>query len=698
MTATRFPVPLPRAPDTSAGSQVDDYHGTVIPDPYRWLEDPDSPETQAWVAAQNAVTFDYLQRLPDREPLRARLTELIDYERYSAPFKKGGRYFFFKNDGLQNQSVLYVQPSLEAAPRVLLDPNQLSADGTVALTVTEPSRDGTLLLYGISASGSDWQEFKIRQVEDGADRPDHLRWIKFSTGTWTKDGKGFFYARYPEPEPGEALVAQNRGMELYYHTVGTPQSDDRLIYRRPDQPEWGFAPYVTHDGRYLIIGVWRGTDPRTGLFYLDLVEPEAPVLTGPVVSLFSDFDAAYDFIGNDGTVFYLRTDRDAPRSRLLELDLGTPTEWRTIIPEQPEVLETAGLIGGRLVTLYMQDAQSRLRIWERDGRPVTEVPLPTAGSVAGVSGTPDDPEMFYIFTSFLHPATVFRYDVTTGENSVFKAPQVRFDPSRFVTRQVFYPAKDGVKVPMFITHAKDLVLDGQNPTLLYGYGGFNANLTPAFSAIRLAWLERGGVYAVANLRGGGEYGEDWHRAGMLEKKQTVFDDFIAAAEYLIREKYTRPESLAIQGGSNGGLLVGAVMTQRPDLFAVALPAVGVMDMLRFHHFTIGWAWVPEYGSAADPTQFPYLRAYSPLHNLVSGTDYPATLITTADHDDRVVPAHSFKFAAALQRATSWRRPAYIRIDTKAGHGAGKPIAKIIEEEADVMAFALANLAPRSDRT
>ncbi len=685
-------LPIRRPPPTRTTDQVDSYHGVEVSDPYRWLEDTESPETTAWIAEQNQVTFDYLQTLPMREPLKRRLTALYDYERFSIPYHRGGRYFYTRNSGLQNQAVLYVQDSLAAEGRELLDPNRLSADGTIALTLVEPSPDGDLLLYGTATSGSDWQEFRIRQVDDGIDRVDHLRWVKFSRGSWTRDGKGFFYSRYPEPAPDAALSGQNRDMKVYYHRLGSDQNEDLLVYQRPDEPDWGFGAEVTHDGRYLILTVWLGTDSKTRVYYQDLGDPMAPSLDGAVVKLLDEFDAAYGFIGNEGPIFYFRTDRDAPRGRVVAIDTRTPAPdaWQEIIAEAEQPLDGVTLVGGRLVASYLVDAKSRLAIVDLDGKAVSDIPLPGIGTAGGVSGEPDRSEMFFAFTSFLFPTSVYRYDLLTGDLAPFRSSRLTFDPSAFVTEQVFVASPDGTQVPVFLTHRRELNRDGTHPTLLYAYGGFNANLTPFFDPSMIAWLEQGGIYAQANLRGGGEYGEDWHRAGMFEKKQNVFDDFIAVAEYLIRERYTGSDRLVVEGGSNGGLLVGAVMTQRPDLFAVALPDVGVMDMLRYHRFTIGWAWAAEYGSADDPAYFPVLRAYSPLHNLKPGTDYPATLVTTADHDDRVVPGHSFKFAAALQAATAWARPAYIRVETKAGHGAGKPIAKMVEARADVLAFALAN--------
>jgi prolyl oligopeptidase len=689
----------PQYPVTPTGPVVDDYHGTAVPDPYRWLEEVDADETRAWVAAQNRVTFEWLDQIPERAALRERLTALWDYPRYGTPFRKGGRYFFFKNDGLQNQAVLYTQPTLDAAPTVLLDPNTLSADGTIALTTTAVSEDGSLLVYGTAQSGSDWNEFRVREVATGADRGDHLRWIKFSGAAWTHDGQGFFYSRYPEPAEGNVLLAENRHQKLYYHRLGTPQEADRLMWERPDQPEWGVAASVTEDGRYLILHIWLGTDRRNRIAYADLGDPLRPDLGAPVVMLLGAFDAAYGFVGNDGPVFYFQTDNAAPRQRVIAIDARSsePAAWRTLIPEQPDALESVTLIHDTFVAAYLHDAASRLRLFALDGTDRGEVALPTLGSLAGITGQRRDREMFYGFTSFLYPTTIFRYDFTVSRSEVLKAPQIAFDPSGYVTEQVFYRSKDGTRIPMFLTYRKGLRRDGSNPTYLYGYGGFNISLTPAFTASVLVWLERGGIYAVPNLRGGAEYGEEWHQAGMLGRKQNVFDDFIAAAEYLIREGYTSTPRLAIGGGSNGGLLVGAAMTQRPELFGAAVPAVGVMDMLRFHKFTIGWAWVTEYGSADSAAQFPVLHRYSPYHNLKPGTRYPATLITTADHDDRVVPGHSFKFAAALQAAQAGDAPVLIRIETKAGHGAGKPTAKIIEEAADRWAFLVRVLGirPRS---
>jgi len=669
--------------------QIDDYNGVQVPDPYRWLEDPDSDETKAWVEAQNQVTFSYLNEIPVREQIKQRLTKLWDFEKYGIPFKEGDRYFYFKNDGLQNQSVLYCLTSLDAEPRVLLDPNKLSEDGTVALSGMAISEDGKLMAYGLSTSGSDWQEWKVRDVETGKDLPDELKWIKFSGASWTQDGQGFFYSRYDEPNEKTKLEDVNYFQKLFYHHLGKPQSDDVLVYHRPDQKEWGFGGGVTEDGRYLIISVWRGTESKNLVFYQDLTNPAAEV-----VELINEFEASYSFIDNDGSVFWFQTDLDAPRGRVIAIDTSNPArdQWQEIIPQADETLEGVGLLNNQFVADYLKDAHSQIKIFDLNGSFVREVALPGIGSSGGFGGKRYDTETFYSFTSFTTPATIYRYDMVSGESTVFRQPQVDFDPADYETKQVFYSSKDGTQVPMFITHKKGIQLDGNNPTYLYAYGGFNISITPSFSVGMLVWMEMGGVYAVPNLRGGGEYGEEWHQAGTKLNKQNVFDDFIAAAEWLIAKKYTSPAKLAIGGGSNGGLLVGACMTQRPDLFGAALPAVGVMDMLRFHKFTIGWAWTAEYGSPDNPEEFKALYGYSPLHNLKLGTSYPATMITTADHDDRVVPAHSFKFAAALQAAHTGSAPVVIRIETKAGHGAGKPTTKIIEEIADRWAFLVRTLS------
>jgi prolyl oligopeptidase len=680
-------------PPTAKVDHVDLLHGNRVPDPYRWLEDDNSAQTKAWVEAQNKVTFSYLESIPARAALKERLTKLWNYERYGVPGKEGGRYIFTRNDGLQNQSVVYTMRSLDETPRVLLDPNKLSPDGTISLASSAISEDGRLMAYGTSTAGSDWNEIKVRDIDSGADLVDHIKWVKSSGASWTKDGQGFFYSRYDEPSSTNQLKGVNYFHKLCFHKLGSPQSEDPLIYDRPDQKEWGFSGGVTDDGRYLVIHVWQGTDTRNRFFYKDLEHPEAKV-----VELLKDFDADYSFIDNIETTFYFRTDLKAPRGRVIAIDLAKParSDWREILPETQDRLQGASLVNNQLMASYLKNAHTDVKVFDLDGKLVRRVELPGIGTAAGFSGKRQETEAFYSFTGFTAPTTIYRYDLKTGTSSVFRQPKVDFDPALFETKQVFYASKDGTRVPMFITHKKGLKLDGRNPTLLYGYGGFDISLTPNFSVSTLVWLEMGGVYAVPNLRGGGEYGKEWHDAGTKLKKQNVFDDFIAAAEWLIAGRYTSRDHLAISGGSNGGLLVGACMTQRPELFRAVLPAVGVMDMLRFHKFTRGWAWTSDYGSPDDPTEFKALQAYSPYHNLKPGVQYPATLVTTADHDDRVVPAHSFKFAARLQEAHRGETPVLIRIETKAGHGAGKPTSKLIEEAADKYAFLVRELEMKPD--
>jgi prolyl oligopeptidase len=673
-------------PPTKTIDQVDDYHGTPIPDPYRWLEDVDSPETLDWIRSQNELTFGFLDQLPARQRLRQRLTELWDFPKAQAPVKRAGRYFMFRNSGLQNQDVLFVLDALDAEPRALLDPNTFSNDGTVALNSWEASPDGSWLAYATSASGSDWQTWHIRSVETGADLPDTIEWSKFSGAAWMPNASGFFYARYAAPQAGEEFQSANYYQKLYFHRLGSAQEADELVYERPDEKEWGFGAQVSEDGRYLILNVWQGTDVRNRVFYRDLKG-------STVVELLPELEASYQFIGNDGPIFYFRTDLDAPRGRLIAIDTTNPRreQWRTIISQASQVLESVRLVNDQFIAVINRDAHHEIHRFALDGTWLSELSLPTLGTVMSnfestVSGFRADQEFFFGFTSFLFPLTIYRYDFESDSLQTVFVPPVNFDPSRYETRQVFVSSKDGTPIPLYLTHVKGLPLNGQNPTLLYGYGGFSISLMPGFTTGRRVWLEMGGVYAQANLRGGGEYGEDWHQAGMIHNKQNVFDDFIACAEWLIAEKITSTPKLAINGGSNGGLLVGACMTQRPELYGACLPAVGVMDMLRFHKFTIGWAWVSDYGSADDPEQFRTLRAYSPLHNIRSGVAYPPTLIFTADHDDRVVPGHSFKFAAALQAAQAGEAPVLIRIQTKAGHGFGKPTAILIEEQADFYAF------------
>ena len=679
-----------KPPVTKRIDHVDEYHGTRVPDSYRWLEDDvrTSGEVKAWVEAQNKVTFGYLESIPQREKIRKRLTELWNYEKCSAPSKRGSKYYFSKNDGLQNQFVLYEQDALDAEPRVLLDPNAWSKDGTIALAGTSFSDDGQLMAYGVAEAGSDWNTWRIMKVASREVLPDELKWVKFSSPSWTKDGLGFFYSRFDEPPKDAAFQQTNLNQKVFFHRVGSPQSDDKLIYKRPDEPKWGFQSEVTEDGRYLIVTVWKGTDDKYRVLHKDLSKGDAEL-----VELIDNFDQEYTFIGNDGTVFYFKTDLKASRKRVIAIDIAKPNpeNWREVIPESRDTLTGADLVNNQFVAKYLQDARTQVKVFSLSGQLVREVELPGIGSADGFGGKRDHTETFYSFSSYATPPRIYRYDLTTGQSRLLRQAKVDFKADDYEVRQVFYQSKDGTRVPMFITQRRGIKLDGSHPTLLYGYGGFNIPQTPGFSVNRAAWLEMGGVLAVANLRGGGEYGEEWHQGGTKLKKQNVFNDFIAAGEWLISNGYTKSQKLAIQGGSNGGLLVGAAMTQRPDLFGACLPAVGVMDMLRFHKFTAGRFWVDDYGSADNPDEFKALLAYSPYHNLRPGRKYPATLITTADTDDRVVPGHSFKFAAALQQAHAGTAPVLIRIETRAGHGAGKPTAKVIEEVADVWAFLVKNL-------
>jgi prolyl oligopeptidase len=678
-------------PPARKSDQVDDYHGVKVADPYRWLEDLDSEETRAWVEAENKLSFAYLESIPARTALKDRLTKLWNYEKYDIPFKEGNRYFYTRNSGLQNQAVLYTVTSLDAQPQLVLDPNTLSSDGTVAVAGTQVSPDGKLLAYSLSASGSDWQEWKVRDVETGKDLSDDLKWVKFSGASWRRDGEGFFYSGYEEPK-ADTLKGTNYFQKVYYHKLGSPQSEDVVVYERPDQKDWLFGGNVTEDGNYLIITVFQGTDVKNRVYYKDLKAKDAPV-----VKLLDGFDAAYTFVGNDGTRFWFQTDLQASRGKVIEIDTANPerSNWKVIVPEAKEALQTTTLVNHQFILNYLKDAYTQVKIFDTAGKFVSEVAFPGIGYAEGFGGKPTDKETFYSYTGFTTPTTIYRYDMTTGKSSIFRQPRVDFNPADYETKQVFYQSKDGTKVPMFITYKKGLKLNGNNPTYLYGYGGFNISMTPRFSVGNLVWMEMGGVYAQPSLRGGGEYGEEWHQAGMKLRKQNVYDDFIAAAQWLIDNKYTSTKKLAIGGGSNGGLLVGAALTQRPDLFGAALPAVGVMDMLRFQLFTIGWAWVSDYGTSDNAADFKALYAYSPLHNIKPGTSYPPTLITTADHDDRVWPGHSFKFAAAMQAAQAGSAPILIRIETKAGHGAGKPTSKIIEEVADRWAFLVKTLEMKS---
>ncbi|MEQ1505258.1 MAG: prolyl oligopeptidase family serine peptidase, partial [Myxococcota bacterium] len=669
-------------------SAVDTYFGTQVPDPYRWLEDPDSAETAAWVAAQNDVTSAWLAQVPQRGAIRDRLTALWNHERYGMPRKQAGKYLFEHNDGLQNQNELLVADAVTGEPRVALDANTFSADGTVPLASWGLSEDGRYLVYGTSDGGSDWNTLKVRDLAAGTDLPDTIAWVKFSEAAWSKDSAGFYYARYPEPKPGEEDAAL-ANQAVYYHRLGTAQADDAKVLDTPDQPQFGYDFAVTDDGAFLVATVWQGSEERSRIW----VRPAAGGPSVPWTRLLDAFDAMYAYVDHDGDKFWFWTDNGAPKGRLIEVDLRhpEPAAWKTVLPEGDDLLQRVGAVGDRLFATYLHDAHSVVRMFDRAGAPAGEVSLPGIGTVDGFDGEATDTETFFTFTSFTQPTQVFRYDLATDRVELFREPKVAFDPAAYTTEQVFVTSKDGTKLPMFVVHRKDLVLDGRQPTLLYGYGGFNIPSTPTFAVPNLVWLELGGVYAVANLRGGGEYGRDWHEAGTKLRKQNVFDDFIAAAEWLIGNGYTAPDRLAIHGRSNGGLLVGATLVQRPDLFGAALPAVGVMDMLKYHTWTIGWGWAADYGTSADsPEMFQALGAYSPVHNCRDAA-YPPTMVLTADHDDRVVPGHSFKFAAALQHAQQGSAPILARIDTRAGHGAGKSIAMQIDERADMLAFLVRSL-------
>ena len=673
-------------PETKRVDQVDDYFGIKVADPYRWLEDDNSEETAAWVKAENKVTFGYLEKIPFRNKIKERLEKIWDYPKYGVPFKKGENYFYFKNDGLQNQSVLYIQKGLDGKPEVFLDPNKLSEDGTVALAGMSVSKNGKYFAYSIARSGSDWNEVFFMDVESKGKLKDHLEWVKFSGMSWK--GDGVYYSRYDAPKEGEKLSGKNEYHKVYYHKLGTSQKDDILIYENEKYPLRNYYAGTTEDESYLILTETESTSGNS------LYVRKADSHDSEFTLIAKGFDNDYNVIDNIENKLLVYTNYEAPRYKLVMIDPENPDmkNWKDIIPEQKDVLQSISLIGGKIVAEYMHDAASKAYIYEYDGKQIGELSLPGIGSMGGLSGKKDEDMAFYSFTSFTFPSTIYKYDISKNKSEVFRKSEIDFDGSRYETKQVFYESKDGTKVPMFIIHKKGLKLNGKNPAYLYGYGGFNISLTPSFSLTRLVLLENNFVVAIANLRGGGEYGEEWHKAGMKMHKQNVFDDFIAAAEYLIKDGYTSSEKLAIAGGSNGGLLVGACMTQRPDLFKVALPAVGVLDMLRYHKFTIGWAWASDYGTSEEsPEMFKYLYEYSPVHNVKKGTCYPATLITTADHDDRVVPAHSFKFAAELQAKQSCENPVLIRIETKAGHGGGNPTSKIIEEYTDVWSFMMYNL-------
>jgi prolyl oligopeptidase len=666
-------------PKTREVSQIDDYHGMQVADPFRWLEIDTAAEVESWVKQQNEVTFGYLEQIPYRNALKNRITELLNYPRYSTPVKAGDYYLFYKNDGLQNQAVIYVQKGLDGTPEVFIDPNALSADGTVSISLLGPSDDNRYMAYAQSEAGSDWQQIRIIEIATRQILPDVLRWVKFSGASW--HGNGFFYSRYPEPAKGTELSGNNQFHSIFYHRLGEDQSQDQLLYEDKENPDFYHYGGVTEDHRYFILYASPGTD-GFATYYKNLAA------NGPMTPLVDGYSNKSTVIDHHEGKFILLTDIGAPKYRIVAVDPARPqeTNWTEIVPESDNFLESASTGGGRLFLSYLENATGRMYQMDMDGRNAKEIKLPGLGSAGGLGGRKEDKLLFYSFTSFVYPSTVFSYDVESGESEAFFKSPLKFNPENYVERQVFYTSKDGTRVPMFLVHKKEIAMDGNNPTYLYGYGGFNISLTPSFSASRLVLLENGGIFAMANLRGGAEFGEAWHQAGMLLNKQNVFDDFIAAGEYLIKEKYTSANKLGIAGGSNGGLLVGACMTQRPELFAVALPAVGVMDMLRYHLFTVGKGWIPEYGSSEDPTHFKNLYAYSPLHNLKPDVSYPATMITTADHDDRVVPAHSFKFAAQLQKSHKGKNPVLIRIETRAGHGAGKPTSKVIEEAADIWAF------------
>ena len=671
-------------PVAERGDVVDDCFGTAVPDPYRWLEDDNSAATAAWVEAENAVTFDYLSQIPFRDAIRQRLTELWNYPKEGAPTRHGDWWYYFYNDGLQNQSVLYRAAAPGSEGEVFLDPNALSDDGTVALSALSFSEDGAYMAYSAAASGSDWVEIRVMNTADGSLTDDRIEWVKFSGATWAPDSEGFYYSAYDAPKAG-LYSSQNQFQKVYYHRLGTPQSADRLIYSDPQHPLRYFSAWPSDDGRWVFVSGSEGTSGSEILFRRAGESAFRVLLPG--------FAYDYEIVDCIDDKLYVRTNRDASNYTLVAVDLNHPERpATTVIPEhEKHLLESVSTAGGQLFATYLEDAQSQVYQYQLDGRPVRKVELPAIGTAGGFSGKKEDTALYYSLTNYTAPATVFRYDIASGESTLHKAPQVNFDPERFVTEQVFYPSKDGTLVPMFVSHRKDLKLDGQNPCYLYAYGGFQINLTPGFNPSAILFMEQGGIHCVANLRGGSEYGEAWHKGGMLENKQNVFDDFIAAAEYLIANKYTSSDKLAIAGGSNGGLLVGACEVQRPDLYAVCLPAVGVMDMLRYHKFTIGWGWAVEYGSSDNEEQFRYIYEYSPLHNIREGVAYPATLVTTADHDDRVVPAHSFKFAAQMQHAQAGDAPILIRIESKAGHGAGKPTSKRIDEAADIYAFVFQNI-------
>jgi prolyl oligopeptidase len=684
---TMLKYPTPRKDGT-----VDDYAGTKVADPYRWMESLDAKEVADWVTASNGVTEPYLQSLPLREHFKKRLTELWNYPRVGVPIVEGGHLFYARNTGLQKQAPVFMRAGAAAAPVLVIDPNIISADGSLSLSEWQPSPDAKLFAYGLSEGGADWRTIHVRDLTTGKDLADDVRWMRFSSIAWTKDSRGFFYSRYPEPPKNKALEAALAGHAVYYHRVGTPQSQDTLVYERTDLPRWVIDASVTEDGRYLLITMAEGAENKNRLYVADLGDPKAPKINAPVRPVTETDDAEYAPIGNSGSTLFVRSDKGAPNRIVAAIDLGHggPLTMKTIVPEGKEAIENVAVIGGRLVAQYLVDVQSRLRLFELSGADAGEITLPGTGTIGAISGRQDSPDVWYSFTSPLSPSTVYVYTLGTRLSAPFEAATPPVDTSGFETRAMFATSKDGTRIPFFLTAKKNLPLDGNNPTMLYGYGGFSITVLPSYRQDVPAWLERGGVWVTVNMRGGSEYGEAWHKAGMLEKKQNVFDDFISVAEHLIKEKYTSASKLGIMGGSNGGLLVGAVMEQRPELFAVALPAVGVMDMLRYDQFTGGKLWTTEYGSSTNQAQFPFLIRYSPLHNVKAGACYPATLVTTADHDDRVVPSHSFKFTATLQAAQGCANPVLIRIEVQGSHGY-RPTDKLIAERADEWAFAAANM-------
>lgn len=663
----------------------DDYHGTKVHDPFRWLEEDvrNSPDVAKWVEEQNAVTQTFLQTLPQREAIAAKLTELWNYERYSTPEEFGGKLFYTKNDGLQNQAVLYVQDGKHGEPKVLIDPNTWSEDGTKALASYVVSPKGTYLAYAVQDGGSDWRTWQVLEVASGKVLSDNVAWLKFNEVAWEANESGFFYARFPEPQSGQEFQSLNYNMAVYHHTLGDEQAQDKLIHNDTQNPEWGYTTAVTDDGRWLVVTVWHGTDSRYQIMYQDLQDEN-----GALTYLIDDFSHEYSYLGSRDNRVFFQTTEQATLKRVVSVDLTQPDVFKEEVPQADFTLSNVAMSASYLITHYLEDAKSVLYAFDQQGQK-REIKVPTIGSVAAISATTEHDDIYYAFSSFNYPVTLFAQNLNEGTQEVFKASEVRFNPEDFVVKQVFYTSKDGTRVPMTISHMKGVTPDKSLPTLLYGYGGFNIPVLPRFSLIRLTWMMMGGVYAQANIRGGGEYGVEWHKAGTKLQKQNVFDDFIAAAEYLIEQNYTNPDKLAIWGGSNGGLLVGAVTNQRPDLFAAAIPEVGVMDMLRFHQFTAGRYWVDDYGSADNPDEFKALYAYSPYHNVREDVEYPSVLVLTADTDDRVVPGHSFKYVAALQQAYKGKNPTMIRIETRAGHGAGIPTEKIIQEYADTWAF-LAN--------